>query len=197
MSEGETFEERVSADLDALYDGAALLTGEPARAEALIVSVVVEAARATNPPEDPEEFRKWILGRLVRHHLAYVDAIRTGEESAASSADGEPGSSPAASETLVDDLARWEAAAPDRLNDLIRRAIGGLPLRERAALWLVNVIDFRYTEAAAALDVRLSRLRELLYRARHELQLRMAVALRAAPRNGRDVASSSGGGEST
>lgn len=184
MSERRTFEERVSGALDALYDGAELLCGEARRAEALVVSVIVEAARVPvpRPPDDPGEFRKWILARLVRHYLDYADSTASPESPATPLAPGveraSPPEEPPETRALVEDLARWDAAAPERLGALIRGSIAGLPLRERAALWLVNVMDFRYTEAADALGVRLGHLRQVLYRARRELQLRVAVALR-------------------
>lgn len=180
MRDRETFEEKVSEALDALYDGADLLTGEPARAEALVIGVVVEAARAAHPPPlEPEDFRTWILGRLVRHYLDYIDASGDAEPRPAASVP-DPAAAPAREETgaLVEGLNRLDASAPGRLGELIRGAMGELPVRERAAMWLVDVMEFGYADAARSLGIRLRVLRETLYRARRDLQLRLGAALR-------------------
>ncbi|MFQ5679627.1 MAG: RNA polymerase sigma factor [Gemmatimonadota bacterium] len=175
----ETFEERVSGSLDALFDGATLLVGQPDRAEALVVSVVVEAAR-TYPRPEGEGFRKWILGRLIRHYVRYVEAAHDGEERKARQAGS--GSEPVANrdttlDALLLSLAELDRAGPEQLGEIVRGCMGELPVRERAALWLVNVMQFSYAEAARVLGMRLGLLRETLYRARKDLQGRLAVAL--------------------
>lgn len=188
-SEG-TFEERIGDSLDALFDGAELLTRESLRAEKLVLSVVVEAARShPRGPGEAVDFRKWILGRMVRQYVEYAEGDVLGEaeedrasgEGSASVApeevpEGEAGS---AVESLLTNLSTLDRSAPDRLGVLIRSAMRELRLYDRAALWLVNVMDFSYAEAARSLGIGPAALRRTLRRARKELQLRLAGALQA------------------
>lgn len=192
MSASAAFEEKMSSALDALYDGAELLTEGPSRAEALVLAVVVEAAREPAPPEDPEEFRRWILARMIRHYLGYAkasgaDGSGETEPDGAGRPDGRDRSA------LAERLDRLERTAPERLAEAIRRSMRALPLRERVALWLVNVMGFPYAEAAAALEAALGELRELLYRARAEMRLRLAIELRGRPGEGEAASGASGG----
>lgn len=181
MNDSETFEEKVSGSLNALSDGAHLLTGDADGAEALVVNVVVEASRVHGRSEIEGDFGKWIIGRMVKRYLGYVE--EAGDRPAV-----EPVRAPDAwerslsrSESDVDALLRGmnalEAGDSDRLGHLIRVAMRQLGLRERAALWLVNVIGFGYTDAAAALELSPIELRDTLLRARRELQARLALAL--------------------
>lgn len=191
MSDEVAFEERVSAVLDALYDGAELLAEGTSRAEALVIAVVVEAAREPTWPEAPEAFRSWILARLVQHYLDYATAFEGSDGrpdgDAVPTADRSEDPGAIAMADLVERLDREE---PERLTETIRRCMRELPVRERAALWLVNVMEFPYAEAAAALEVRFRELRDLLYRARGEMRFRLALALR--PRSGSGGAASGG-----
>lgn len=196
MTGRETFEDKVGAALDALYDGADLLTGEARRAESLVLSVVVEAARAYPASGATRDFRQWILSRLVRHYLDYANSAGHAEARAVSEGPvGEEGGIGDSAERagLVEELTRLDEAAPDRLRDLIRRSMRRLPLRERSALWLVNVMDFGYGETARALGVSPSEVRDLLYRARRDLQVRLALALRERDRGSSPAEAGEGG----
>lgn len=179
--------------LDALLDGALLLVGEPEKAEALVLTVVSEAARRPEAPEEDDDFRRWICGRLVRQYLTYArDAHGKVEPSVFGGPDrvrpsGEDAPSGMISlvpfdETAMDDLlGRLDAldrGAPDRLGELIRHEMLGLPLATRATLWLVDVLGASWAEAARALEVPLASLRARLYAGRREMQARLAVALR-------------------
>ncbi|MFQ5690518.1 MAG: RNA polymerase sigma factor [Gemmatimonadota bacterium] len=187
----ETFEEKVSQALDALFDGATLLAGDERRAEELVVSIVVHASRRWSAVGDAEAggFLKWIVGRLVRQYLEYAEERDKGRDG-----DGEatrherPGFEAVApveraglGEATVDGLLpRLEAledSSPDELGRLIRRCMRELPGEERAAMWLVDVMEFSYAEAARALKVDRRNLRERLFRARRELQARVAIGL--------------------
>lgn len=177
----ETFEEKVSRSLNALSDGARLLTEDPGRAESLVVSVVVGASRIYGRSEVEGDFSKWIVGRMVKQYLDYLE--ETGEWP-----ENEPVRSPEALERFtrssasdVDAMLRGmnalEADGSDRLGHLLRATMQRLGLLERTALWLVNVTDFTYAEASAALELSPIELRDTLLRARRELQARLAIEL--------------------
>lgn len=194
MSDDAAFEERVSAVLDALYDGAELLADSAPRAESLVIAVVVEAAREPTWPEAPQAFRSWILARLVRHYLGYAAATKGSE----GRAEGEVRPTAGASESrgavaMADLVERLDREEPERLTETIRRCMRELPLRERAALWLVNVMEFPYAEAAAALGIRFGELRDLLYRARGEMRFRIALELRPGSELGEAASGADGG----
>ncbi len=181
MKATETFEERVSRSLNALSDGARLLTGNPDRADSLVVSVVVDASRVYARSEVDGDFGKWIVGRMVKQYLDYLDGTGGWPED-------EPVRSPDAlerfthsSESDVDAMLRGmsalEAGDSDRLGHLIRSAMGQLGLLERTVLWLVNVMGFSYAETSAVVGLNPIELRDTLLRARRELQARLAIAL--------------------
>jgi DNA-directed RNA polymerase specialized sigma24 family protein len=79
---------------------------------------------------------------------------------------------------LLHNMASLDDAAPDRLGRLVRRAMEALPVHLRAALWLVDVMEFTYAEAARAADLSPRELRDWLYSARRELQARLVMSLR-------------------
>lgn len=185
----ETFEEQVSGSIDAMFDGAKLMTGDAARAEALVVASVVDAARRyrREPPE--HDFHRWILTRLVRQYARYVDRrADSGEDER----EGGAGRSTLplfarvcedrpVGESDVESLMAWmvhaKGRSPDRLSAMVRREMANLPLTERVALWLVNVVGFDYRGAAATLEMGVADLRQVLLHARRELQARLAVSL--------------------
>ena len=175
-----TFEEKLSGELDALYDGALLLAPHAERAEAFVVDVVRSAAGRPSP--EAPAFRPWILRRLVRHVLDELEEVPP-EESPAPPAAGE-GIEVSELDHLLRDLARLEAAEGARLGDLLRACMRELPLRDRAALWLVTVMGLDYGEAGAALRTGREEVRDRLYRARRELQGRVALALREVSESG-------------
>lgn len=181
MKDTQTFEEKVSLTLNALSDGALLLTGSPDSAESLVVSVVVDASRVHRRSEVDWDFSKWIAGRMVKQYLDYSEETGGWTES-------EPAHSPDAlepftysSESDVEAMLRGmtalESGGSDRLGQLIRAAMARLGLLERTVLWLVNVMDFSYAEASAVLGSNPIELRDTLLRARRELQARLAIAL--------------------
>ncbi len=181
MKATETFEEKTSRSLNALSDGARLLTGSPDRAESLVLSVVVDASRVYGRSVVDGDFGKWIVGRMVKQYLDYLD--ETGgwpEDEAVSSPDALERFAPS-SESDVDAMLRGMSALAtgesDRLGQLIRAAMQQLGLLERTVLWLVNVMDFSYSQTAGVLALNPIELRDTLLRARRELQARLAIAL--------------------
>lgn len=188
MEERETFEERVGPALDALFDGALLLVEDRPRAEDLVVAAVLDASRryrAVNPPRD---FRKWIVGGLVRWYLERDDraaedaVVAPGGGGAPVGTDppeeGAPGAVGALG-TLAADLAVLEREDPARLGRLVRGSLRKLPARRRLAVWLVDVMEFSYAEASRAMGSGADDFRETLYRARRDLQPLLGPAVRA------------------
>jgi len=179
----------VSGSIDAMFDGARLMTGDAARGEALVVASVVEASRRyrREPPE--ENFDRWILTRLIRQYARHADRFADPHEVVGE----EDGARPpfVVSVTLPDDrpvaesdvqslMARMLDAhdhEPDRLSAMVRAEMAYLPLTERVALWLVSVVGFDYRTAAATLEMGVADLRQVLLHARRELQARLAVSL--------------------
>jgi len=144
-----TFEERISEDLDALYSGAAFLSGgQGGPAQRLLVDAVSAASSEYKEDGSPGEFTPWMEGVLVRTLLA------SGAPSGGSVVRGSGRSSAPAQvgPQELDNIA-WA--------DMVRGA-ASIPARARAALWLVLLRRWRYSDAAAAMGVSLASLRELL-----------------------------------
>lgn len=183
MDDRVTFEEKVGGALDALFTGALVLTRDPARAEALVVGVVAEAFQSR--ARGSGEFRHWIVGRMVSRYVEHASERATPDRAPEAGRDEEGGRSVAEGagldlENLVVELESLETRDPDRLASLIRAGLRGLPLLERAAVWLVTVMGFSYEEAGSVLGIDRSDVRGRVLRGRHELQLRLAPALHEA-----------------
>ncbi|MFQ5746923.1 MAG: sigma factor-like helix-turn-helix DNA-binding protein [Gemmatimonadota bacterium] len=161
-----TYEERIGDAVDALYDGALLLTGSRERAEALVLDVVVEGARAYQGGVRPTNMEKWIVARLFRQAIEY-ERENGGPDDATVAVE--------AADAVLPDLTGQD---PSRLDRIFRAALLELPLLRRAAVWLVGAMGFSYAEGAGALGIERGEFQALLYRARSEMQARLAVALR-------------------
>jgi DNA-directed RNA polymerase specialized sigma24 family protein len=177
----ETFEEKISRSLNALSDGARLLTGSAGRADSLVLSVVVDASRVYARSEVDGDFSKWIVGRMVKQYLDYVDETDGWPENEPVSSPDAPERFAPSSESDVDamlqGMSNLETGDSDRLGQMIRAAMQQLGLLERTVLWLVNVMDFSYAETAGVLALNPIEVRDTLLRARRELQARLAIAL--------------------
>jgi DNA-directed RNA polymerase specialized sigma24 family protein len=163
-----TFEELTGEGLDTLYQGALFLTGgHPEGAEHLLVEALTLAYRQSRGAEDPVAVR-WLEAKLVRAFLA--------------GASGSDTVAPQTSGAVGLDSSVLEEIGPE----VMFLAAGTLPPMPRAALWLVLVQRWSYTDAADALDITTERLRDLL-RYRDAL----LEALLRAPRRGDGVDPSS------
>ncbi|GAB3083306.1 RNA polymerase sigma factor [Pedococcus soli] len=167
QASARAFREHVEPQLEVLLRVAQSLTGNAADAEDLTQETLIRAYNAVSR-FDGRHPRAWLLTILRHTHLNMHRRQRP--------------------ETVAD----WEslrrtrpafgASAPhsaeeevigQELHDHLERALAELDPRFRAVLWLVDVDDLSYAEAAAALGVpvgtvmsRLSRARE---RVRHHL----------------------------
>ncbi|MFQ5889481.1 MAG: RNA polymerase sigma factor [Gemmatimonadota bacterium] len=178
-----TYEECISGVLDALYDGAVLLTGSADRAEALALDVVVRGASAFRRGPRPSDFRAWILTRMVRQYLDFmrerhapVEVLMSWSLEEGPAGEMEPGGRSAAGWEAA---SRLESADPERFGELVRQALVELPLEQRAATWLVGSVGVGYAEAAEAIGVGRSELRQLLFEGRRALHRSMERALLA------------------
>lgn len=173
MSAGSC-EETVSAVLDTLFDGAVLLAGDPVRAEALVVDATSGACDEYARAHDSRDFSTWIITRMIHR---WFDAH--GVNSLPAPADDGYGRGAPSLTNIITDLGRLEEQSTGVLEVLVRRAMSELPLGQRAALWLVNVVGFSYADAARAVRSERARLVETLYAARRSLQYLLAAALRS------------------
>lgn len=180
MDDRVTFEEGVGRALDDLYAGARLLTRDRGGAESLVIETVTGAFRARSRAPDADRFTKWIVGRMVRLHLELSEGDEVPPRDDGGGRGGDRERTPDALEGLLRRLGALEAEDPDGLARLIRSELQELPLVDRAAVWLVTVLGFTYAEAASALGVGLSEVREHLFRGRDALQLRLGHALRTS-----------------
>jgi hypothetical protein len=144
-----TFEERISEDLDALYAGAAFLSGnQGGTARRLLVDAVSLASSEYRGDGDAGAFTRWMEGVLVRTLLA--SHVPKGESVVRGSR--QP-TVPRPVRSYELDAIGWE--------DMVRGA-ASVPTQPRAALWLVLLRRWRYSDAAATIGVDLSSLRDLL-----------------------------------
>lgn len=184
MSDLETFEERLGGALDALYEAATLMTGDPARAEQLVIGSVVEASRDYRREAPGRTFETWLLVRVVRRYVSAVpDADETTSEDDARG-EGAPGGE-VASRATMQRMSRLlaDSDGSTKLTAWIGEELRSLPLEERVAVWLVSARGLSYAEAAEALGEDRDGIRVLLWRGRRRLQV--LVASRLGPEGSR------------
>ena len=147
-----TFEERISEDLDALFAGAAFLSGgQEVGTRRLLVEAVSVASSEYHEHVDAGAFTRWMEEMLVRAFLSPASAGVAPTKKAASSS--------GVSHVRPEDFANTGWAH-------IVRAAADLPAQSRVALWLVLLRRWSYRDAATAMGIDLDSLRRLLtYRA--------------------------------
>lgn len=141
-----TFEERISEDLDALYSGAAFLSGSQGEgAQKLLVDAVSRASAEFRDDGDPGAFTPWMEGILVQTLLA-SDRGKVVQRSVRGSV------SPTVTSHALNRIG-W--------GDMVRAA-ASIPARPRAALWLTLLRRWRYSDTAETLGIDITALRDLL-----------------------------------
>lgn len=142
-----TFEELASQEIDSLYHGALFLkAGEGEAAEDLLLSTLTSAFHAFRTVEKGTDVARWLEGRMVR---AYLSTVTEGDSDGASIEEVELPSPQLMRTVEVDPFALHKAA---------RR----IPPRARAALWLVLLRRWRYSEASRVLETDPDDLKDLL-----------------------------------
>ena len=136
----KTFEELVTPELDALYQGALFLTGgDPEDAERLLVLSVTSAFKYHRSADEPSGVRERLEVELVRVFLSDPTEDR-----------GKRTTKAPKRPTRGDEVERLYAGAADT------------PRRSRAALWLVLLLRWSYQRASDVLGVSIAELQELL-----------------------------------
>lgn len=149
---GDSFEELLSRELDALYGMALrLCRGRKADAEDLLHDSVLRAFRHFEELRELGAGRTWLFRILLRTHLNRTRAADRRRETFESDLD---------EGAFEQALAGWRGfdTKPDVgtdyfLRDRIAAALDELPGPMREVLWLVDVEGFRQHEAAEVLDV--------------------------------------------
>lgn len=173
-----TFEEGVSANLDALYRTALrLCSGREADAEDLLQDALLRAFDHRKSLRHIGACRSWLFTILVRTHLNRLRAERRRHERLeADLPDGAfesalaDWSSEERVETTVDNAARYEE---------VRRALDSLDRPLRLVLLLADAEEFSHREIAQILDIPEGTVASRLFRARRALRdcLRTAETL--------------------
>ena len=147
-----TFEELASQEIDRLYQGALFLkAGEDQAAEDLLLSTLTNSFHAFRRVEDGTDAAQWLEGRLVQGYLSAIP---------------EAGSDHAIEEVALPAPSLGEGVKVDPL--ALYTAAGSVPPQARAALWLVLLRRWKYSEASSLLGIELDALKDLL-RYRHLL----------------------------
>ena len=142
-----SFEQCIDGELDGLYAGALFLTGgHPHSAQDLVVDVVRSAAESDTADRACTDPDASLDRRLVRTFLDPGPPAATGVVPDSGSAPVPPEVSPSAHEGSA----------------ALFRAAATIPLRARAALWLVLLQRWSYSDAAEELGIDRSHLTKLL-----------------------------------
>ena len=162
----KTFEEMASRELDSLYQGALFLSGGDVRfAERLLVDTMTNSFRERGMDLVEDSIARWMEVQLVRQFLNGSDA----------------GPRPLRGESEPSLGAAFEGLEADTLF----AAAAILPFWPRAAVWLVLLRRWSYTDACDALDVDRDVLDDLL---RYRDTLMTEVLRGSRRRNGTDGA---------
>lgn len=139
---------------------------DAAGAEELVQEVFlrVHGARDRYAPE--ARFSTWLY--RIATNLALNELRRPRRRDPHYSTDEENAVPLASPSPAVDDVAHAR-----RLAEVVERELGGLPERQRAALWLSAVEGLSYSEVAEALDVTEKAVKALVHRARSALADRL------------------------
>jgi RNA polymerase sigma-70 factor (ECF subfamily) len=141
-----------------VYNLARIMLNDPCRAEDLLQEAFVAVARAARRYEPRGRFRSWLL-RIVRNrclNLLESDRVRR-----AIAVEGDPWVEPSARAS-----SRVETAEQ---MTLVRKAIAGLPDRQREALTLYAFDCMSYQEIATVLDMPINTVKTMIHRGRAAL----------------------------
>ena len=169
-----SFRDEALAEFDMLYRIASQLTSDRPSAKRLLQAAVLTAYRSWEDRDNEMEPRVWIAQVLVREHRSLFDVDEEAEEELAETW------APAAiflNEAFMDGPAR--AAVTKNLRpDMVRRAIGHLPLSARRVLALSCITGFSYSELASVLDSTVGEVKKRLFAARQLLKWRLATGMK-------------------
>jgi RNA polymerase sigma-70 factor (ECF subfamily) len=160
----EAFAALVRASFPRLYGAARLILRDPDRAQDAVQEALVLAWRHVRAIRDPEAWDAWLYRLTVRacYRLAKSSRKRDVVEVAAPDTTYEAAAAAAADFSTV-------LAERDRLG----RAIGSLPVDQRAVMVLHFYLDLPLTDAAGVLDIPVGTAKSRLHRGLEALRADM------------------------
>lgn len=169
------FVARLDGVLDRLYGVALSLTRNPHDAEDLVSDTVVNAWRRFEQLEDISQFDGWIMRSLSNRFISDLRRRRPEvflEDEERSDVPDQDGY--LYSRLHSPFLLWWGGPEREFMSKLVRediqRAVNALAERYRVVFVLVEVLGYRYEEAASELDLPIGTVRSRLNRARQMLQ---------------------------
>jgi RNA polymerase sigma-70 factor (ECF subfamily) len=170
-----SFEEVYAAYRPALYRFACALADTPGDAEDLFQETWLKAVRAKQRPA-PEELKAWLFtiaanlhrDTLRKRRVRRLFFLERGRTISAAGGDADPGW----------DAARFQRGDPAALTELqlcLRRALAGLPARQRKVFVLKDIEGFRHDEIGRMLGIPQATVRTLLHRAVGRLRKELAA----------------------
>ncbi len=151
--------EKLPVLLPELKAYATALTKEPDSAEDLVQDAVKKALSAEKQPDDPAAFRPWLF-RIIRN--LHIDTLRKEKTRLEYSAD----------QARLSD--KETGQSENVLNSiLVRQALIEITDAEREILYLIDVLGFKYSEAAKVLDIAEGTVMSRISRARRSMLARI------------------------
>ncbi len=167
----DAFRQYVQPELEVLLRVARSLTGDATDAEDLTQETVIRAYRAIDR-FDGRHPRAWLL-TIMRH--THLNMHRRQRPDTVPDWDAVRGSRPAFGASVH--RSAEDEVVDERLHHLLAEAIASLNPRYREALWLVDVNDLSYADAAAALGVPVGTVMSRLSRGRDRVRKHLGPAV--------------------
>jgi len=172
------FSQRVTENMDSLFNVAYRLTRNTADAEDLVAETVTKAWISLSTLEDHQRFRAWIFRIL---HNGFISQYRKTASGPLLTPFDEPDSGQETQEVASllieqpnDFLSWWANPEKDFFNNLLNEdivaAIEDLPKEFQLTVTLINVEGFTYDEAAEVLNVSPGTIRSRMNRGRTLMQ---------------------------
>ena len=165
----------LEGEFDMLYRIAVQLTSDRPSAERLLEEAVLMSYRSWEDRGNEVEARVWVARVLVREHRRLFEVDEEAEDERAETW------APVATflnGAFMDGPAR-ATLMKNLTPDVIRRAIGHLPLGARRVLALSDIGGFSYSELASVLDSTVCEGKKRLFAARELLKWRLATDMKA------------------
>ena len=172
------FEERISALLDRMFGVALRLTANRHDAEDLVAATVAQAWERIDQLDDRSRFDAWLLRSLSNRYISTLRARRP--EVFLDDFDGDDGDGGEPEDGYLYQrlhspfLLWWGGPEKEFIGKLVREdiehAVNALADEYRVVFVLVEVLGYKYEEAANQLGVPVGTVRSRLNRARQRLQ---------------------------
>ncbi len=160
------FNQRLLAELDALYRTARYLTGDAALAEDMVQEVAVKAIQGKGAFRHEADFRPWIF-TILRHTVTDYYRRRGTHPVPLSLEDDNP--------ELPLETSPDNGLFEHVLDEEVVQALAELPEEMRLAVLLADIEEFSYQEIAQVLGWPLGSVMSRLHRGRQKLRQRLLV----------------------